>query len=123
MRTILLMILGHVLADFTLQGWLASAKSKVYWKGVMEDIKPERREKYRNNWIPALVCHSLFWAIVTILPLYESAWWPHLVIVNATLHAFIDHAKANCENVSLTLSQDQLLHLVQIVASYFLAGI
>ena len=26
------MILGHILADYNLQGWLASAKQRKYWK-------------------------------------------------------------------------------------------
>ena len=32
MNTILLMILGHMLADYTLQGWLAQAKGKSWWR-------------------------------------------------------------------------------------------
>ena len=33
---LVLMILGHLIADFPLQGWLAQAKAKSYWENAPE---------------------------------------------------------------------------------------
>ena len=33
---LVLMILGHLIADYLLQGWLAKAKAKSYWENAPE---------------------------------------------------------------------------------------
>lgn len=108
MKLILLMILGHLVSDYTLQGWLADAKQIAWWR------KQTDNPMYRNDWIAGLVCHSLYWSILTFLPLYNSAHWAWIVICNAITHAIIDHAKANLRVINLC--HDQFLHLLQIVA-------
>ena len=40
--TIILMIFLHIIADYNLQGWLASAKQKSYW----EEYAPSELYKY-----------------------------------------------------------------------------
>ena len=107
MKIILLMILGHLVSDYTLQGWLAEAKQIAWWR------KQTDSPKYRHDWIAGLACHSLYWSILTFLPLYNCDTWVYIVLANAALHAWIDHAKANLFVINLW--QDQLLHLLQIV--------
>ena len=114
MNTVLLMILGHLVSDYTLQGWLAQAKSKSWWKQNAPD------EKFRNDWLAALVCHALYWAILTFLPLYGNENWYAIVLINAAVHTVIDHLKCNAK--ILNLIQDQFLHLVQILVTFFIFG-
>lgn len=114
MKLILLMILGHLIADYTLQGWLASAKQSEWWKKNAPD------ELYKYDWLMALLCHSLYWSILTFLPLYSSPLWAYTVLVNAALHAAVDHLKANARLINLW--HDQLLHLAQIIATCLVLG-
>ena len=102
-----MMILGHMVADYTLQGWLASAKQKKWWWANAPF------DKYRFDYIVGLVCHSLYWSIIVCLPFFNHQLFLAAVIANAIIHAIIDHAKANAEVINLV--QDQLLHLVQVV--------
>ena len=120
MKLILLMILGHLVADYTLQGCLAHMKQKSWWQSMMEQVKPERRRKYRHDWIAGLLCHALYWSIITFLPLYASPHWAYAVLVNAAVHAVIDDLKANRN--AINLCQDQILHLTQIVVTYIALG-
>lgn len=117
MRTIILMILGHLLSDYTLQGWLANAKQIKWW---MDNAPWDKDNKYRNDWIAGLVCHSLYWSILTFLPLYHDKWFVPAVLVNAFIHAVVDHMK--CNRLSINLWQDQLFHLAQIVVTYLAIG-
>lgn len=115
MKLILLMILGHLVSDYTLQGWLADAKQKAWWR------KQTTYPMYKNDWLAGLACHSLYWSILTFLPLYNSDMWAVIVLGNAVLHAWIDHGKANLRVINLW--QDQTLHLLQIVLSAALGRI
>ena len=118
MNAILLMILGHLLADYTLQGWLAQAKSKSWWR---QNFQEHELEKVRHDWQAALICHSLYWSILTLLPLYgKSECWYVYVLVYNVIHAVIDDLKCNQKKINLV--QDQLLHLVQIVVTYLIIG-
>lgn len=110
MRTIILMMLGHLVADYTLQGWLADAKQIKWWRKNTSD------EKYRHDWIAGLLCHSLYWSILACLPLYCSKWFPLAVLVNAAVHAVVDHLK--CNEMKINLVEDQSLHLIQIMVTY-----
>ena len=109
-QTIIAMLAGHLIADYTLQGWLANGKQKSWWDKAFGGKTPE---KYRHDYIAALVCHSLCWSIVVCLPICDS---PHIlvaVIANTIVHAVVDDLKANRHKINLV--QDQLLHLVQII--------
>lgn len=114
MTVFALMVLAHLVADYTLQGCLASLKQKKWWQDQMEDVKPERRRKYRNDYKAALVCHSLYWSLIVCLPLamLNSPVYAIMALVHGALHYVIDDAKAN-RNM-LNLVQDQLLHEFQI---------
>ena len=111
---ILLMVLMHLLSDYTLQGWLAQAKSISWWKQNAPD------KKFKNDWMAALICHSLYWAILTFIPLYRNEHWFYFVLGNTVLHCIIDDLKCNRKKINLI--EDQFLHLVQIIATFLVFG-
>ena len=105
------MLFMHVIADYTLQGVLASMKEKAYWKG-----HGNYRSKY--DFIPALLAHAFSWAFCIMLPLAVAEYPPGTVFyvvlaANTAVHAVVDHAKANLG--VLNLVEDQTIHMVQIV--------
>lgn len=115
---LVLMILGHLIADYPLQGWLAQAKAKSYWA----NSKPENQHDY----IPALIGHGVMWGIIVFLPIMWATqcnlgWWWFLLPANIVYHCFIDHLKANCKSINLW--QDQLYHLAQIGLTWSLWGL
>lgn len=109
---ILLMIFFHVVADYNLQGWLASAKQKFYW----EQNAPEKLYKY--DYIMALIMHSISWTFMIMLPIAYVQQFnidgPFLILFigNVIFHAIVDHMKANLKLINLW--QDQLMHMFQI---------
>ena len=115
---ILLMLFFHVIADYNLQGWLASAKQKSYW----EQITPNWLYKY--DYIVALIMHSISWTFMIMLPIAYIQQFnidvSFLVVFagNVIIHAIIDHMKAN-EKV-INLWQDQCVHMFQIGMTVFL---
>lgn len=112
MNTVMLMLLGHLVSDYTLQGWLADAKTKDWWHRNASD------PKYRHDWVAGLTCHALYWSLLTFLPLYQHPLWWLLVVTQAGIHMVIDHTKCNARMINLW--QDQLLHLGQIVVAYLM---
>lgn len=115
---ILWMIFFHIVDDYYLQGWLASAKQKSYWKENAPD------EKYKHDYIWALIMHSFSWAFMIMLPIAYAQQFNIgfefliLFVVNVVIHAFTDNAKANWKLINLW--QDQLVHLLQIGLTYLL---
>ena len=112
---LVLMILGHLLADYPLQGWLAQAKAKSYWENAPEENK--------KDYIPALLGHATMWGIIMFLPImyyswFELEWWWLLLPGNIAIHYIIDDLKANKKAINLI--QDQLFHLSQIVITWVL---
>lgn len=116
---ILLMIFFHVVADYNLQGWLASAKQKIYW----EQNAPE--ELYEYDYIMALIMHSISWTFMIMLPIaYVQQFnidgsFLILFIGNVIIHAIVDHMKANVKIINLW--QDQLMHMFQIGMTAFIS--
>lgn len=106
---LLICILLHVIADFNLQGILASFKQKKWWR----DNYPQ--ELYKNDWIISLVMHSLSWSILTFLPFCNDEHFFPVVIAQAIIHFVIDHMKSNKGFINLV--QDQLMHLGQIIGT------
>ena len=110
---VLLMIFFHIVDDYYLQGWLASAKQKKYW----QENAPEFLYKYDYIW--ALIMHSFSWSFMIMLPI---AYIQHFNIsllflimfsVNLVIHALVDDLKANKRKINLWA--DQLIHIWQIV--------
>ena len=110
---ILLMIFCHVIADYNLQGWLASAKQKEYW----EKNAPQKLYKY--DYIMALLMHSISWTFMIMLPIaYVKSFdvgsqFALAFLTNVLYHAAIDHMKANEKGINLWV--DQILHIIQII--------
>ena len=110
---VLCMIFCHVIADYNLQGWLASAKQKSYWEKNVPD------EMYKHDYICALIMHSFSWTFMIMLPLMYvvgfkvDSFLLFLFVSNVLLHAITDDFKANKK--VLNLWQDQSIHMYQIV--------
>lgn len=120
---LLTMIFLHIVDDYYLQGWLASAKQKLWW----EKNAPDRL--YRHDYIMALFMHSFSWAfMIMIVPsLYILNYYAdvntaslHIILVfilNLIAHMTTDNQKANLKTINLI--QDQLIHLAQIIWTWF----
>ena len=111
--TLVLMLSGHLVADYTLQGWLANGKQKAWWR---RNCAEEILDKYRYDYIAALVCHSLYWSIFVCSVFYKSSLFLAAIAVNTLVHAVIDDLKAN--RMKINLIADQLLHLSQILVTF-----
>lgn len=111
------MIFFHIVDDFYLQGWLASAKQKQWWEKNAPD------KMYRFDYIVALLMHSFSWAfMIYLVPaiyiiILGGNLYPILFIGNVLLHMFVDDLKANKKKINLI--QDQLIHILQIVLTWF----
>ena len=115
---LVLMVFMHIVDDYYLQGWLASAKQKKWW----QENAPQKL--YRHDYIMALVMHSFSWAFMIMLPIaidrqFAVTWiYAVALIVNATVHGITDNLKAN--KLKINLIQDQSLHIVQILITFIL---
>lgn len=113
---LILMIFCHIVDDYYLQGWLASAKQKQWWKDNAPDTL------YRFDYIWALIMHSFSWSFMIMLPIaisqgFEVSWvFGVMLVVNAAIHAFVDHLKANVRVINLWT--DQACHLIQIAFTF-----
>ena len=113
---LVLMLLGHLVADYTLQGWLADGKQKSWWRKIFGGHENAVPDKYRFDYIAALVCHALYWSIFICAPFFASSWFLVAVVLNTVVHAIVDDLKAN--KFKINLIQDQLLHLGQILLTF-----
>ena len=110
--TILLMIFFHIVDDYYLQGWLASAKQKKWWK------ENAPANLYRFDYILAVVMHSFSWAFMIMLPIAFTMSFQINVnfvvvfVVNMIVHAITDNEKANRFTINLWI--DQMVHIAQI---------
>ena len=114
------MLFAHLVDDYYLQGFLASAKQKSWWKENAPD------KLYRYDYIIALIEHAFSWTFVTMLipAIYLlkttgsiQSTYIALFILNWIIHAMIDNAKANLKKINLV--QDQLSHIFQIYMTWF----
>lgn len=120
---LMLMFYLHLIADYNLQGILASMKQKSWWE------KQEGYNNfYNNDYIMALFEHSLCWSISINLPLLvydlvinnsnNTLLLIAIILINTAIHLYIDDLKANQKRINLVT--DQLLHFLQIVFSWFM---
>ena len=123
-KMFLLSILLHFVADYTLQGCLSNLKQRKWWVDYFNNqifsLRVVHSRKYRHDYICGLVCHALYWTLVTFAPLLWIAKGVTalalIVLGNTLFHAVVDHMKCNCYKINLW--QDQVLHLAQIVVTY-----
>ena len=119
---LLTMIFLHIVDDYYLQGWLASAKQKSYWEQNAPD------ELYKHDYIMALFMHSFSWAfmIMVVPSVYTlinttntnnaSLVIALFFLINLCIHMVVDNSKANLKKINLV--QDQLCHLAQILITW-----
>lgn len=113
---LLWMIFFHIVDDYYLQGWLASAKQKSWW----EANAPEKL--YKHDYIWALIMHSFSWAFMIMLPIaYYHGFsvgydYIFILVLNTAMHAIVDNLKANVKSINLW--QDQLAHMAQILVTF-----
>ena len=118
--TLLLMIFLHIVDDYYLQGWLASAKQKKYW----EDNAPEKMYKYDYIW--ALIMHSFSWSFMIMLPIaFNNSFeiglgFMGVFVANLAIHASVDDMKANKRIINLWV--DQIIHIAQVCGTFLLLG-
>lgn len=117
------MLFCHVFDDYFLQGCLANLKQRVWWeKNVPEDM-------YKKDYIMGLICHSMSWSFMILLPLAITIFVtnanPLLWIfygcafaINAVIHVVVDDAKANKHKINLI--QDQICHFIQINLTFLI---
>ena len=117
-----LVLLLHFIADFTLQGCLANLKQKNWWISECKKYEIDFA-KYKHDYICGLICHALYWTLITFSPIIFFTNLHDMVITaiivgNMCFHAIIDHVKAN--KFCINLVEDQILHLGQIMLTLFL---
>ena len=94
-------------------------KQKEWWKK-----QDGYEEMYKYDYIVALIMHSFSWVFMMMLPIaiatrFNVGLIYYIgVLVNAVIHCFVDDLKANKKKISLM--DDQLLHMMQILATYIL---
>lgn len=120
------MIFCHIVDDYYLQGWLASAKQKEWWE------KNAPNPLYKHDYIMALFMHSFSWTFnIMLIPTYctltssyvkniDIAAWQIVVVFvfNLVIHMITDNKKANLKKINLI--QDQLTHICQLIITWFL---
>lgn len=112
------MLFCHCIADYNLQGILASFKQKSWWKENAPD------ELYKYDWVIALLEHAFVWTCLVFTPIviYNIAakqlfiFYVFLFVGQWLIHAYVDHMKANLHKINLI--QDQIVHIVQIVLTW-----
>jgi hypothetical protein len=112
------MIFCHIVDDYYLQGWLASAKQKKWWQ------ENAAEKLYRFDYLWALLMHSFSWAFMVMLPIaftmnFEiNALFIVCFLANVSIHALTDNEKANRFTINLWI--DQLIHIGQLVLTAFI---
>ncbi len=112
------MIFMHIIDDYYLQGILASMKQKKWW----QENAPQ--QKYKQDFIVALIVHSISWSFMIMLPIlfrlhFQFSWFYIIaLVVNATVHGIVDDLKAN--KFKINLVQDQTIHLIQIICTFII---
>jgi hypothetical protein len=119
---LLSMLFCHIVDDYYLQGWLASAKQKSWWE------KNAPNPLYKHDYIMALCEHAFSWTFMIHVPIVIYSYiyglkidvfifiW--IFILNHIIHAMTDDLKANKRKFNLI--QDQFIHVTQIVLTWIL---
>ena len=114
---LLLMLIFHVINDFNLQGDLKHLKQKSWW-----EKQSWYNDMYKDDYRSSLIIHSLSWSLMISIPLWcvsMPLWVLGVTITtNMLLHAYIDDLK--CNQLKLSLSADQLLHILQIGTTWII---
>lgn len=118
---ILWMLFNHVFDDYFLQSCLANLKQEEYWQ---KNIPENLYEFYRDDYLMALLMHSLSWSFMIMLPIaFVMSFNVDLIFVvffflNVIFHAVVDDMKANRKTINLVI--DQSIHISQVLFTYLL---
>lgn len=124
LKTVLLlaMLFCHIVDNYYLQGWLASAKQKSWWEKNAPD------KLYKNDYIMALCEHAFSWTfMIMLIPTIYTYFNPcdtaykmyiFTFAFNWVIHCIIDDYKANKKKINLI--HDQLIHIFQIIVTWFM---
>ena len=114
------MLFCHIVDDYYLQGWLASAKQKSWWE------KNSPGKLYEKDYLMALGEHAFSWTfMIMAIPMIYTYLYPSqisCIVVficfgsNWVIHCIVDHYKANLKRINLI--QDQLIHIGQVVITW-----
>lgn len=116
------MIFCHIVDDYYLQGWLASAKQKEWWE------KNAPQKIYKHDYIVALFMHSFSWSFMISVPLFlysilvagarneDISYISFLMVLNLIYHMIVDNIKCNQKTINLII--DQSLHILQIICTF-----
>lgn len=109
------MFFMHIVDDYYLQGILAKMKQKKWWKENTND------NRYRYDYIIALLMHAFSWAFLTLIPivLYLQrlyVWLCVALLINAVTHCIVDDLKAN--KLKINLIADQSIHIIQLIITW-----
>lgn len=117
---VLSMLFLHIVDDYYLQGWLASAKQKKWW----EQNSPG--PLYKNDYIMALIEHAFSWTFMVHIPIiiyliiygFSINKWVFIAtyVANWIIHSVTDDLKAN--KMKINLFQDQCIHVLQVLIIY-----
>lgn len=116
------MFFMHVVADFNLQGIMASMKQKDWWKTQKNYDEALNRTDYKFP----LFWHSFQWTFCIMLPLFIADNFKINFIgliffcLNICCHYIIDNAKANGHYIGLV--HDQFFHILQILGTFICSG-
>ena len=118
---LLAMLFCHIIDDFYLQGILASMKQKMWWRK-----QEQYKEKYRYDYIVALIIHSFSWVFMIMLPIaiylkFNLGWLYLAYPINLTIHAIVDDLKAN--KLKINLIVDQSIHILQIIIIWIMFAV
>ena len=115
-KIVFIMLFLHILADYNLQGILASMKQKEWWINTYKvNIN---KTKYRYDYKVALFAHGFMWSFIVCLPfLFYKLDLAFIIVVtiNTIIHDIVDDLKANKKKINLI--QDQRFHFYQIIIS------
>ena len=124
LKVFLLMVLCHIIDDFVFQPvCLSNLKQKNYWERLCKDANVDI-EKYKNDYIAALIIHAFSWSIMIMLtvmflvPTISCIALIGCIIINGLVHAYVDDLKAN--KFELNLVEDQLIHFIQIFITFII---
>lgn len=116
------MIFCHIADDYYLQGWLAQAKQRNWWKKNAPD------ELYKNDYKMALAEHAFSWSFMIHIPIMAyllwigNSTWVYILafcvsfVANWIIHAIVGDLKAN--KLKINLIQDQMIHFVQVFITW-----
>lgn len=112
------MFFMHIVADFNLQGIMASMKQKTWW----QKQEGYDEEDNGNDYKFPLFWHSFQWSFCVMLPLFIADNLKINVVsliffcLNTCCHYIVDDTKANKHYINLV--SDQFIHILQIVGTF-----